>query len=258
MLSGRSSPLSTHSTVSSRKGSKSIPPKLPELDVEPALPVSNDGVLPDTPMQSMGHVRMLQVLRRSTPQIRTSWPPSASGSRVPLTSGAGWVAPVQVLAPLPPSAPKEPSAKCRPRRQSNGRTRAQLDCAVAERSAAPVAAEIKPPAHIVPPVPTEEPAMLRPDSGKRRSQSEAPTSQATPQVKQQAISALQKFFFEELQKGHDASGAAAQALLRLNELASAEPAPSEQVRMPMRSPPRPPTPLVGRPSGRRAIRVSNY
>jgi hypothetical protein len=88
-------------------------------------------------------------------------------------------------------------------------------------------------------------------------------------LKQQAVSALQKFFFEELKKDNDASGAAARALLRLNELAAAEkekeptpvpepvPSPKAEFKALLGSPPRPPTPLVGGPRGRRAIRVSN-
>jgi len=88
-------------------------------------------------------------------------------------------------------------------------------------------------------------------------------------MKQQAVSALQKFFFEELKKDNDASGAAARALLRLNDLAAAEqekesvavpepvPSPKAEFKALVGAPPRPPTPLVGGPRGRRAIRVSN-
>jgi hypothetical protein len=109
----------------------------------------------------------------------------------------------------------------------------------------------------------------RPGSAKQRAQSEAPASKATPELKQQAVSALQKFFFEELKKDNDASGAAARALLRLNNLAAAEqekesaavpepvPTPKAEFKSLLGSPPRPPTPLVGGPRGRRAIRVSN-
>lgn len=250
--------------TSSRRSSKSIPAKLPKLEIEPAFPAScdEDVVLPETPCA--GHVRMLQGMRRSTPQVRTSWPPSAPGGRVPLTSGAGWGAPT--LAPLPPSAPLPPTAKCRPRRQSTGKARSAVDSVAMETPAAPAPAEIEPP------LPTEEQHVLRPGSAKVRSQSEAPACQATPQVKRQAVNALQKFFFEELQKGNDPSGAAAQALLRLNELASAEQekeasletqapevveTPGVQAHVSLGSPPRPPTPLVGGSRGRRAIRVSN-
>merc|ERR1719399_1182991 len=42
-------------------------------------------------------------------------------------------------------------------------------------------------------------------------------------AKQQAVATLQKFFFEELARGADANGAAAQALLRLGAQRSATP-----------------------------------
>lgn len=92
-------------------------------------------------------------------------------------------------------------------------------------------------------------------------------------AKQQAVATLQKFFFEELARGADANGAAAQALLRLGAQRSAtppvsapEPKPQEEANedqgdqpaeavLPC-TPPRPPTPLVAGPRGR-AIRVSN-
>lgn len=85
--------------------------------------------------------------------------------------------------------------------------------------------------------------------------------------------ALQQFFFEELRKGSDPNGAAAQALLRLNELAAGEKEraakplsadlgpvapekkPEPQVVVPF-SPPRPPTPMMDGGRRRRPIRVS--
>merc|ERR1719335_1368501 len=54
----------------------------------------------------------------------------------------------------------------------------------------------------------------------RRSQSEVPVYAVSAGTKRKAVSALQQFFFEELSRGNDTNGAAASALMRLNELAA--------------------------------------
>lgn len=98
----------------------------------------------------------------------------------------------------------------------------------------------------------------------------SPKSELRASAKSVSVAALQKFFFEELAKGNDANGAAAQALLRLNESGGTPPVSGEQDSRGRRvyedttqctdqecsSPPRQPTPLVG---GNRsqAIRVSD-
>jgi len=232
------------------------------MELAPSSPcISADESFPETP----SHIRMMQAMRRSIPSepsVQASWPSSAPGMRVPGTSGAGWSAPVN-LTPLAPKAPVTSPDKRRPQRRQSSRTRASLDNAVRETvreapSAAPALASS-----------VVEEVQQRPGSAKNRSQSEAPASKASPAMKQQAVSALQKFFFEELKKDSDASGAAARALLRLNDLAAAEqekeaalvPDPEPTVKAEFKnlvgSPPRPPTPLIGGPRGRRAIRVSN-
>jgi hypothetical protein len=72
-------------------------------------------------------------------------------------------------------------------------------------------------------------------------------------AKQQAVMALQKLFFEELQKGADPNAAAAQALIRLNQkpIENTEAAQSVHDSIHVR----PPTPLIGGPRGQMAIRV---
>jgi hypothetical protein len=92
-------------------------------------------------------------------------------------------------------------------------------------------------------------------------------------AKSVSVAALQKLFFEELSKGNDANGAAAQALLRLNEGSSTSHVPlADDSGSPHVSrsaddtlcddededgfSPRQPTPLVGG-SRSQAIRVSN-
>jgi len=72
-------------------------------------------------------------------------------------------------------------------------------------------------------------------------------------VRQQAIMALQKLFFEELQKGADPNAAAAQALIRLNQKRIESIASAESVHDPFHV--RPPTPLIGGLRGQLAIRV---
>jgi hypothetical protein len=72
-------------------------------------------------------------------------------------------------------------------------------------------------------------------------------------VKQQAVMALQKLFFEELQKGADPNAAAAQALIRLNQKRIESIDAAESVHDPIYV--RPPTPLIGGPRGQLAIRV---
>lgn len=240
---------SARSTPVGSRRPLSIPAKLPPMEISPGTPrvSAEEEPFPATP----NHVRFMQSMRRSIPQA-----PSGPGLRAPGSSGAGWGAPAN-LSPLTPSAPATSPEKRRPQRRQVARTRASLDSAVRE---APAPA---PPSNVV------EEVQARPGSAKNRSQSEAPSTQASPAVKQQAVSALQKFFFEELKKDNDASGAAARALLRLNELAAADqekeatpvpeptPCPKAEFKTFLGSPPRPPTPLVGGPRGRRAIRVSN-
>eukprot|EP00746_Dinoflagellata_sp_MGD_P002531 gnl/MRDRNA2_/MRDRNA2_104940_c0_seq1.p1 gnl/MRDRNA2_/MRDRNA2_104940_c0~~gnl/MRDRNA2_/MRDRNA2_104940_c0_seq1.p1 ORF type:complete len:311 (+),score=64.55 gnl/MRDRNA2_/MRDRNA2_104940_c0_seq1:100-933(+) len=246
---------SARSTPQSARRPLSIPAKLPPMEIMPASPRAEEEPFPATP----NHVRFMQAMRRSIPQapgVRASWPPSGPGLRGPGTSGAGWGAPAN-LSPLTPSAPATSPEKRRPQRRQGSRTRSSLDSVAMEAPAPAPAPKVL------------EEVQARPGSAKNRSQSEAPASHASPALKQQAVSALQKFFFEELKKDNDASGAAARALLRLNELAAADkevesvpvpepvPSPKADFKALLGSPPRPPTPLVGGPRGRRAIRVSN-
>lgn len=52
----------------------------------------------------------------------------------------------------------------------------------------------------------------------RRARSEVPVYAVSAGTKRKAVSALQQFFFQELSRGNDPNGAAAKALLRLNDL----------------------------------------
>lgn len=252
------------------------PPSMPEMSSPSPLATRLMHGTAATPEPPRGHLRMLQGMRRSTP-VRASWPPAP----LPGTSGAGWGAPPPAPPAVMPPQPAAPSVQPGARRRPHSRARASVDVTHASKPLPThSSAHMSTPSQAKHEGPEEselvgaggQPGASGQSTAQRRAQSETPPSSAQREAapdtsaaaKQKAVAALQRLFFEELAKGGDPNAAAAQALLRLNEQASPqESAAAEETggafgAMAEQQPPtllRPPTPLVGGPQDRRAIRV---
>eukprot|EP00747_Dinoflagellata_sp_TGD_P183678 gnl/TRDRNA2_/TRDRNA2_38733_c0_seq1.p1 gnl/TRDRNA2_/TRDRNA2_38733_c0~~gnl/TRDRNA2_/TRDRNA2_38733_c0_seq1.p1 ORF type:complete len:352 (-),score=54.81 gnl/TRDRNA2_/TRDRNA2_38733_c0_seq1:117-1067(-) len=211
----------------------------PKLPVGPRYsgfdPMQGATGLPLPSQWRAGHCGMVQALRRSAPERH-----GAGSSEAPATTQSLRASsPAAPLEPVPPQGPRgprrpacnAPSCRGHPRRRgpdafgacwnsrSEGGRSASCAGAVGDGKMSPEkgarrSASCDGAANVEKTLPQQAAAAA---SAIAPGSPEAKNGDAAALAKQKAVMALQKLFFEELAKGQDPNGAAARALVRLNE-----------------------------------------
>jgi len=206
-----------------KRKSASVPARLPPMEVMPVPCLQGNaapGHTPTSPPRG-GRFRMLQGFRKApallAPMEET---PGLSCTRYGRRC-KGWDTAVDAplfswmhsseLETSAVSAVPQHQEWAHPRMQARPKTHASMDAVTSAQSS---------PDQGLPAEHRRASTAQRNAPRLRRARSEVPVYSVSAGTKRKAVSALQQFFFQELSKGDDPNGAAAKALLRLNDLSA--------------------------------------
>lgn len=191
----------------------SVPARLPQSDTAPTPPPPDEAGRVSSTWSAVGSsVRTVQNLRRQHVQ----WPPP--GMALPGTSGAGWKPPTSGSGaswnplPLQPVLPRAPRPAHQRSRWTQSHSLGALPSASqGSQQISQTSGQRFQRAQLV-----EQPEPEPPIPAPAAQEGQGRCKEEEAAKRQAAVSALQKFFFDEMARGGSPNGAAARALLRLN------------------------------------------